>query len=181
MSGQNTIELAFSRPRFAVLVGTAVITAVGLLAAGLFAGIQVGTLQAMARFQQPAAAVEVPRPLPESQLPISRPALPAELLPEISAPPAPEQLEQYVIQAASFHEHSQAESLTADLARGGYPAKALEVKDPAGRGWSIVRVGPYRERSEASQVAGEIGRMARTAPIVRVDDGTVAGTAAGTF
>ncbi len=82
-----------------------------------------------------------------------------------------EQPEQYVIQAASFHDRAPAEKLSADLARAGYPAEALAVTEPDGRSWSIVRVGPYRGPGEAAQVASEIGRLARTAPIVRAADG----------
>ncbi len=52
MSEQHKIELAFSRPRFALIIGTAVVTGLGLLAIGLFAGIEVGSVKRGPRYRR---------------------------------------------------------------------------------------------------------------------------------
>jgi cell division protein FtsN len=158
MSERHHIELAFSRPRFAMIIGTAVITGFGLLAVGLFAGIEVGTVQARAAI--PQALPEPPSPLPlrfTHELPVIGPI---ESLPETG--------EAYVVQAASFRDRSEAARLTEDLTKRGYSAGIADFTDPAGRNWLIVRVGPYSARKEALQAAGELGRFTRSEPIVRV-------------
>src|ERR1019366_5358300 len=144
MSEQHKIQLAFSRPRFALLVGTAVVTGIGLLAAGLFAGIEVGSMQARAAI--PQALPETPSPLPlqfAHQLPVIAPvASPAIAADEPDTNLVARQ-QQYVVQAASFRERSEAAKLTEDLTQRGYSAGILEFKDQAGRSWLTVRVGPY--------------------------------------
>jgi cell division protein FtsN len=152
MSEQHKIELAFSRPRFAIIIGTAVVTGLGLLAAGLFAGIEVGSLQ---------ARTEVPLPLPlhfAHELPVVAPL-------DLETPQ-----QQYVVQAASFRGRDEAARLAGDLTQRGYSAGIVDFKDEAGRSWSIVRVGPFTARAEASQAASELGRFTRSEPIVRVMD-----------
>jgi cell division protein FtsN len=160
MSGQHKIELAFSRPRFAILIGTAVITGFGLLGAGLYAGIEVGSVQARAAV--PLALPEAPAPLPlqfTHELPVIEPV---ESSPAAGAA--------YVVQAASFRGRDEAARLAGDLTRRGYSTGVFDFTDDAGRTWSIVRVGPYAERAEASQAASELGRFTRSEPIVRVAD-----------
>jgi cell division protein FtsN len=160
MGEQHKIQLAFSRPRFAIIIGTAFVTGFGLLAAGLFAGIEVGSVQARAA---------IPQALPETPLP-----LPLQFAHEL---PVIEQVESsaatsaaYVVQAASFRERGQAAKLAEDLTQRGYSAGILDFRDQAGRGWLIVRVGPFAARAEASQAASELGRFTRSAPIVRAVD-----------
>lgn len=156
MTEQHRIELAFSRPRFAALIGTAVITGFGLLAAGLFAGIEVGAVEAKAAI--PRAIDDTPLPLP-LQYPHQSPVL--EPLDRQSAD------RQYMVQAASFRDKDQAGNLVADLMRHGYSAAIIGSTDQTGRNWLIVRVGPYAARAEASRAANELGHFARSEPIVR--------------
>ena len=160
MAEQHTIQLAFSRPRFAIIIGTAVITGLGLLAAGLFAGIEVGSVQARAAI--PQSPPEAPAPLPlqfAHELPVIEPV---ESSPDTGAA--------YVVQAASFRSRGQAAKLAEDLTQRGYSAGIADFQDEAGRGWLIVRVGPYAAREEASQAASELGRFTRSEPIVRAMD-----------
>ncbi len=81
---------------------------------------------------------------------------------------APQQ--QYMVQAASPPGRSDAAKLAADLIQRGYSAGVADFTDRAGRSWSIVRVGPYAVRAEASQAASELGRFTRSEPIVRLAD-----------
>jgi cell division protein FtsN len=160
MSEQHRIELAFSRPRFAALIGTAVVTGVGLLAAGLFAGMELGSVQARAAMPQIRPETALPLPLQYAhELPV--------IAPFDSGTPETNQ-QQYVVQAASFRGRSEAAKLAGDLTHRGYSAGILDFTDRAGRGWSIVRVGPYAARAEAAQAASELGRFTRSEPIVRV-------------
>jgi SPOR domain len=162
MRERHHIELAFSRRRFAAIIGTAVITGFGLLAAGLYAGIEVGSVQARSA---------IPLAVPETPMPLSLPLQFAHELPVI--PPvesAPETEEAYVVQAASFRGRGQAATLAADLTQRGYSAGIADFQDQAGRSWWIVRVGPYAAREEASQAASELGPFTRSEPIVRVAD-----------
>jgi cell division protein FtsN len=155
MTEQHRIELAFSRPRFAVLIGTAVMTGFGLLAAGLFAGIEVGAVEAKAAIPRAIEDPSFPLPL---QYPHELPVL----------EPADRQLaRQYVVQAASFRDKGQAGKLAAALMERGYSAVVVGSRDQTGRSWLIVLVGPYPARAEASQAASELGRFARSAPIVK--------------
>jgi cell division protein FtsN len=170
MSEQHPIELAFSRSRFALLIGTAIVTGVGLLTAGLFAGMEVGSVQA--RAAMPQALLETP-PLPlqfAHELPVIEPV--ASLAAAADAPDTSLAAlqQQYVVQAASFHERGEAAKLTEDLTQLGYSAAVADSRDQEGRSWLIVRVGPYASRAEASQAASELGRFARTEPIVRVEE-----------
>jgi cell division protein FtsN len=169
MSEQHNIQLAFTRSRFALLIGTAVVTGIGLLAAGLFAGMEVGSAQA--RAVTPQAPPETPSTLPlqfTHELPvIGQVASPAASADEPDTNLVTGQ-QQYVVQAASFRERSEAAKLTGDLTQHGYSAGILEFKDEAGRSWFAVRVGPYGARAEASQSASELGPLTRSEPIVRV-------------
>jgi cell division protein FtsN len=158
MTERHRIELAFSRPRFAIIIGTAVITGLGLLAAGLFAGIEVGSVQARTAIPQTPVEPALPLPLQFAhELPVIEPV---ESSPETSAA--------YVVQAASFRSRGQAAKLTEDLTQRGYSAGIADFQDEAGRGWLIVRVGPYAARAQAAQAASELGRVTRSEPIVRV-------------
>jgi cell division septation protein DedD len=160
MGEKHKIELAFSRSRFAIIIGTAVVTGLGLLAAGLFAGIEVGSVQARAAI--PQELPETPRPLRlqfAHELPVIEP------VESSSATSAA-----YVVQVASFLERGEAAKLAEDLTQRGYSAGIFDFNDQAGRGWLMVRVGPYAARSEASQAANELGRFTRSEPIVRVMD-----------
>ncbi len=162
MSEQHRIELAFSRSRFAIIIGTAVITGLGLLAVGLYAGIEVGSVQA--RTAIPLAVPETPTPLP----------LPLQYVHELPViqlvePPAAADAA-YVVQAASFRSRDEAAKLTGDLTKRGYAAGVFDFTDSAGRSWWIVRVGPYAARAEASQAASELGPLTRSEPIVRLED-----------
>jgi len=171
MSERHNIKLAFSRSRFVLLVGTAVVTGIGLLAAGLFAGIEVGSVQALAA--SPQTSPETPSPLPlqfAHELPVTEP-------PHFEAPAADEPdsslalgQRQYVVQAASFRDREEAARLTDDLTRRGYSARIFDYKDQVGRNWLIVRVGPYAAHAEAAQAATELGRFTRSEPIVRIRD-----------
>ncbi len=78
--------------------------------------------------------------------------------------------QQYMIQAASLRGRDQAAKLAADLTQRGYSADVADFTDQAGHSWSIVRVGPYAARAEASQAASELGRFTRSEPIVRLTD-----------
>jgi cell division protein FtsN len=75
-----------------------------------------------------------------------------------------------VVQAASFRDRGEAAKLAGDLTQRGYSAGVVDFRDQAGRGWLIVRVGPYAARVEAAQAAGELGRLTRSEPIVRIAD-----------
>ena len=86
----------------------------------------------------------------------------------VEPPPAADAA--YVVQAASFRGRDEAAKLTGDLTQRGYAAGIFDFKDPAGRSWWIVRVGPYAVRAEASQAASELGRFTRSEPIVRLED-----------
>lgn len=160
MGEQHKIELAFSRSRFAAIIGAAVVTGLGLLATGLFAGIEMGSAQAHAAI--PPAPQEAPTSLPlqyTHQLPLIEPT---------ESPSAAGAA--YMVQAASFRERGEAAMLTDDLTQRGYAAGIFDFTDDAGRSWSIVRVGPYADRDEASQAASELGRISRSEPIVRVGE-----------
>jgi cell division protein FtsN len=160
MSERHKIELAFSRPRFAIIIGIAVVTGLGLLTAGLFAGMEVGSAQARAVI--PQALAEPPLPLPlqfTHELPVIEP---------VESPPPTGAA--YVVQAASFRSRGQAAKLAADLTQHGYSAEVADSQDQTGRGWLTVRVGPYAARADASQAASELGRLAHSEPIVRVVD-----------
>jgi hypothetical protein len=160
MSERHKIELAFSRPRLAALIGTALVTGVGLLAAGLFAGMEVGSVQARTAIPQARPETALPLPLRfVHELPVIEP---------VESSPATDAA--YIVQAASFRDRGEAARLTADLTQRGYSAGIVDFKDQAGRGWLIVRVGPYAARAEASQAASELGRFTRSEPIVRVLD-----------
>jgi cell division protein FtsN len=160
MGEQHKIELAFSRPRFVAIIGTAVVTGVGLLAAGLFAGMEVGSVQARAAIPQALAGPALPIPLQFAhELPVIEPV---ESSPATGAA--------YVVQAASFRSRGEAAKLAEDLTQRGYSTGIFDFTDYAGRSWSIVRVGPYSARAEASQAASELGRVTRSEPIVRVVD-----------
>lgn len=169
MSEQHKIELAFSRSRFALLVGTAVLTGAGLLAVGVFAGMEVGSVQARAVI--PEALPETPPPLPlqfTHELPVIEPVAPPAMAADAPDANLVAQQQQYVVQAASFRSLGEASKLNGDLTQRGYSAGILEFKDEAGRSWFAVRVGPYAARAEASQSASELGRFTRTEPIIRV-------------
>ena len=157
MSEQHRIELAFSRSRFVIIIGTAVITGLGLLAVGLYAGIEVGSVQARAAI--PLAVPETPIPLPLQyvhELPVIQ---------LVEPPPAADAA--YVVQAASFRSRDEAARLTEDLTKRGYSAGVFDFTDSAGRSWWIVRVGRYAARAEATEAAGELGPFTRSEPIVR--------------
>ena len=157
MSERHKIELAFSRPRFAALIGTAIVTGVGLLAAGLFAGMEVGSVQARAAI--PQAVPENASPLPlqfAHEIPVIEPV-------EASSATGAA----YIVQAASFRDRGEATRLTEDLRQRGYPAAIADFTDQSDRSWLIVRVGPYAVREEAQQAASELGRFTRSEPIVR--------------
>jgi cell division septation protein DedD len=158
MSEQHRIELAFSRSRFAIIIGTAVITGLGLLAVGLYAGIEVGSVQARAAL--PPAMPETPTPLPLQYVH----ELPLIQLVEPAADAA------YVVQAASFRSRDEAAKLTGDLTKRGYSAGVFDFTDSASRSWWIVRVGPYAARPEATEAASELGPLTRSKPIVRLED-----------
>ena len=169
MSEQHKIELAFSRPRFAVIIATAVVTGLGLLAVGLFAGIEVGSVQARAAIPAaPQTLVESAAPLP-LQFAHEIPAIePADF--GVPTADAANTNQQYMVQAASLRGRDQAEKLAADLTQRGYSADVADFTDQMGHGWSIVRVGPYGLRAEASQAASELGHFTRSTPIVRLAD-----------
>jgi cell division septation protein DedD len=144
--------------------------------------MEVGSVQARAASPsvEPFAHVAPDQPLPETAAPL--PLQYIHDLPTIgtvaspaTAADAPDtnlvaRQQQFVVQAASFRVRDEAANLAEDLTQRGYRAGILDFKDPEGRSWLTVRVGPYAARAEASQAASELGRFTRTEPIVRVLD-----------
>jgi len=168
MSGQGRIELVFSRPRFAVMVGTACITGLGLLAAGWFAGVAAG-----ARPGFEVAQATTPRSTVSAPAAVSAPATEAEQLPPVTPPAAsvePPANPRYVVQTGSFRDRAEAARLARKLTQSGYAAGADAWKDSEDREWWIVRVGPYEGRAAAEQAASELGPLTRSTALVRLLD-----------
>ncbi len=101
-------------------------------------------------------------PVPATGPPASTPPPAADRPPAEPAaePPAPSTPGGPVIQVFSTADAAQARRLVQRLGAGGYPVYLLE-ESLQGQKMFRVRVGPYREESEARQVAEELRRQFR--------------------
>lgn len=154
----DRIEFAFTRPRFAALIGAALLTVTGLVATGVMAGIQIGAESTPAApgivFRTAAPPIEQPTQLPAPQ--------PTEM-------PRPEE-RPFVLQAGSFLSDSEARRLASILTGKAYPVQVINVKDAAERTWWVVRVGPYAQREEALHAADELKLRGATIHRTRPND-----------
>ncbi|WP_077176292.1 SPOR domain-containing protein [Spiribacter curvatus] len=82
---------------------------------------------------------------------------PTEPAPDSDPAPASEEGKRYLLQAGSFRQAADADSLKAKLALLGIQARIQAVELPGGETWHRVRVGPF---SELQQVNGVRAQMA---------------------
>jgi cell division septation protein DedD len=73
---------------------------------------------------------------------------------------------QLAVQVGSFLEKSNAEKLAEELKAEGY-APQIIVGGHAPKQWNIVRVGPYRDWDEASEIAAVLSRDRSTPAVIR--------------
>jgi cell division protein FtsN len=73
---------------------------------------------------------------------------------------------QLAVQVGAFLEKSNAEKLAEELKAEGY-APQIIVGGHAPRQWNIVRIGPYRDWDEASEIAAVLSRDRSTPAVIR--------------
>lgn len=122
----------------------------------------------------PASPAVPPEPKPTAEA-ASAPAaaastaLPAAAAPVIAkAPPvAPEQSGvRLSIQVGSFLQKSNAEKLADQLKHSGYNPQIV-LADIGTKQWNIVRVGPYQDWDEATQIAAQLSRDQAGRAVIR--------------
>lgn len=142
-------------------------------------------------FTQPSAAREVPKPVPQIEVPQAKPVEQGEaaqpqyefykVLPDKSegaatAKPAPVAKPQpkapvdgmpYLVQAGSFPNAQDAEKLKARLALSGYEASIVSVNIPEKGVWHRVRLGPFAGLAAANATIASLKTSGITATAVR--------------
>jgi cell division protein FtsN len=73
---------------------------------------------------------------------------------------------QLAVQVGAFLDKSNAEKLAERLKEEGY-APQIIVSGHSPRQWNIVRVGPYRDWDEASEIAAVLSRDQSTPAVIR--------------
>jgi cell division protein FtsN len=116
------------------------------------------------------AAASSPAPAspaaPEPDAKAATAAAPASPAPEPPARVPPYSGVQLAVQVGAFLEKSNAERLAEELKAEGY-APQIIVGGHAPRQWNIVRIGPYRDWDEASEIAAVLSRNRSTPAVIR--------------
>ncbi len=75
----------------------------------------------------------------------------------------------YTVQVAAFKERTEAEALAGRLTQKGYPA-FLVSEDVPGKGlWYRVRIGHYREKEQARQMANRVSKNEKMSGFVAIE------------
>lgn len=83
----------------------------------------------------------------------------------------------YQVRVGAFLDADNAAQVGEAVRASGLPVQIQPQPDPEGRDWYIVQVGPYRDRSEATDVAGRLRRsQGYDALVISVDGSSEAGS-----
>ncbi len=142
-------------------------------------------------FNQPSVAREMPKPVPQVEVPQAKPAEPADsaqsqfefyrVLPDKSEgaaaskpatvakpqPRPPVDATPYLVQAGSFQNADDAEKLKARLALVGFEASIVSVNIPEKGLWHRVRLGPFAGLAAANATIASLKTNGITATAVR--------------
>lgn len=165
------------------------LTGISLLALGILVGFEINPARGTGGPSQPAVKAVAAVP-PSLQVPV---VSPAQQVPDVTATAAaPEKVTApvesrvdsapatephdnadrkslvNVVDVGSFRDRAIAESLAKELEDRGYSVSIVGGEDPHKGGWMVVRVGPYGDRKEASEVAVKLTHFRGSAPVVRV-------------
>ena len=115
--------------------------------------------QAATELQSPAPeapALEAPAleaPALEAPAEVADQEPPAEPRPEFALPPLPPPPPAFSLQVGAFLQPDNLDRFVADLSERGYTPRVLEITNSSGRILSIVRVGGFANRTDATQAA----------------------------
>lgn len=83
----------------------------------------------------------------------------------------------YQVRVGAFLDADNAAQVGEAVRASGLPVQIQPQPDAEGRDWYIVQIGPYRDRSEAMDVAGRLRRsQGYDALVISVDGGSEAGS-----
>jgi cell division septation protein DedD len=113
----------------------------------------------------------LPLSVPQKEVPVKEPKItkvnekavaPAEIKPLKSPEPALPEIAVkgpvYTVQIAAVKDQESADKLVVDLVKKGYPAYRSSGEVPGKGTWHRVRIGEFREKSEAETVLARIGK-----------------------
>jgi len=113
-------------------------------------------------------AVPAPAAAPPKPAAVAPPPAPAAATTAVAATPAPPASNgvRLSIQVGSFLQKSNAEKLAEQLTHSGYKPQIV-LAGIGAQQWNIVRIGPYQDWDEATQIAAQLSRDQAAPAVVR--------------
>ena len=169
-----TYDFSLDRKATAAVSAGSILLIILVFVAGILTGLtwRSGPLAEPVAAKKPAAPAEetvavTPAPPPAAVAPIGAPpAAPVASAPAVPASVADTAGVQLAVQVGAFLEKENADKLVERLKEEGYSPQIV-LAGQAPRQWNFVRVGPYHDWEEASEIAAVLSRDQVAPAVVR--------------